>query len=74
MVRLVTKSRIDGEFNGWEGDTIFELVNGQKWQQSTYKYKYIYKYRPEIKIWEDKGQYLLEVEGVDEKLPVRKIT
>lgn len=27
------KSRITGEFSGWEGDTIFRLDNGQIWQQ-----------------------------------------
>lgn len=27
-------SRIDGNFYGWSGDTIFKLVNGQFWQQN----------------------------------------
>ena len=32
----VIESRIDGEFTGWSGDTIFKLRNGQIWQQSSY--------------------------------------
>jgi hypothetical protein len=42
----VIESRIDGEFEGWEGDTIFKLENGQIWQQSSYAYTYHYSYRP----------------------------
>lgn len=34
----VIESRIEGEFEGWDGDTIFELENGQIWQQSSYAY------------------------------------
>lgn len=29
----VILSRIDGEFNGWSGKTIFRLTNGQVWKQ-----------------------------------------
>ena len=29
-----SESRIAGSFNGWRGGTIFELENGQVWQQS----------------------------------------
>lgn len=29
----VIRSRIVGEFRGWNGDTVFRLQNGQTWQQ-----------------------------------------
>ena len=29
----VTRSRIDGRFDGWSGKTLFRLQNGQVWQQ-----------------------------------------
>ena len=29
----VIKSRIDGDFDGWSGKTVFVLQNGQIWQQ-----------------------------------------
>lgn len=32
----VIDSRIEGTFQGWRGDTIFKLTNGQIWQQSSY--------------------------------------
>jgi len=39
IMELVTESRIEGECEGFDGDRVFELVNGQKWQQAIYKYK-----------------------------------
>jgi len=45
------ESHIDGDFNGWEGETIYKLDNGEIWQQSTYHYHYGYAYRPEVVIF-----------------------
>ena len=36
------ESRIDGQFEGWDGDTLFQLSNGQIWQQTQYAYTYRY--------------------------------
>ena len=47
----VIESQIDGEFEGWEGDTMFKLVNGQIWQQSSYAYTYSYAYMPDVMIY-----------------------
>src|SRR4051794_22219483 len=35
-----------GEFTGWNGSSVFQLTNGQVWQQATYDYEYHYAYRP----------------------------
>ncbi len=32
----VIECKIDGAFEGWEGETIVKLTNGQIWQQSEY--------------------------------------
>jgi hypothetical protein len=29
----VIESQIDGDFEGWDGETIFKLTNGEIWQQ-----------------------------------------
>jgi hypothetical protein len=42
---------IDGEFKGWEGETIYKLDNGESWQQSTYHYHYHYAYHPQVIIF-----------------------
>ncbi|WAC08900.1 MAG: hypothetical protein OS130_06885 [Thermodesulfobacteriota bacterium] len=72
-MELKKKSRIVGEFHGWDLDNVYELVDGSKWQQVRYKYKYKYKYRPRAKILKDGSKYMLEVEGMNEMIQVRKI-
>jgi hypothetical protein len=32
--REIVESRIDGEFVGWRGHTVFKLENGQEWAQA----------------------------------------
>jgi hypothetical protein len=69
----VVESRIDGEFQGWDGETIFRLQNGQIWQQSTYAYKYSYKYSPKVVIYRSGAGYRMQVEGVDGTIGVRRL-
>ena len=70
----VIQSRIDGEFKGWEGDTIYKLMNGQIWQQSSYHYHYHYAYSPEVIIYESGGSYKMKVDGDDdEPISVRRL-
>lgn len=66
----IISSRISGEFTGFDGDAIFELDNGQAWQQAEYKYLYKYAYRPRVQITREAGRYFLEVEGVPTKIRV----
>ena len=66
-------SRIAGEFSGWNGDTVFELDNGTKWKQARYQYTYSYKYRPRAQIFQQGGQYLLAVDGMNEMIEVRQL-
>jgi hypothetical protein len=35
-IKNVIETQISGEFKGWDGETIFKMMNGQIWQQSTY--------------------------------------
>jgi hypothetical protein len=72
-MQLITQSRIEGEFEGFDGDRIYTLDNGQQWQQAHYKYRYVYKYRPVARIWNDGGKYTLDVEGMGEIIQVRRM-
>jgi len=67
------ESRIDGEFNGWTGDTLFKLTNGQIWQQAEYNYKYVYKYSPKVKIVNTSSGWIMTVEGVDKSIKVKRL-
>jgi len=72
-LRSVISERIDGEFIGWSGDTIFKLLNGQIWQQAAYSYLYHYAYSPEVLIYEFGGNYKMKVEDVDEIVDVKQV-
>ena len=69
----VIESQIDGEFSGWEGETIFKLTNGQIWQQAAYAYTYTYKYRPNVLIFRSDGGYQMQVEGIDSRIRVTRL-
>lgn len=69
----VIESKIDGEFNGWDGETIFKLTNGQIWQQSSYSYTYRYKYRPSVTIFKSGGVYKMKVDGVEKTINVVRL-
>jgi hypothetical protein len=66
----VIESRIDGEFNGWMGETLFPLQNGQVWQQAVYAYHYHYAYSPAVQIVRSGSQYEMHVEQVDPTVTV----
>jgi len=69
----VIESHIKGDFEGWEGETIFKLDNGQIWQQSSYDYTYHYAYHPEVVIYKTSGGYKMKVDGVDDAIYVRRL-
>jgi hypothetical protein len=67
------ETQIEGTFNGWSGDTIFKLTNGQIWQQASYAYSYHYAYRPEVVIYKAGSGYKMKVEGVDDAINVKRL-
>jgi hypothetical protein len=64
---------IDGDFEGWDGDTVFTLCNGQIWQQSSYDYTYHYAYRPDVLIYQTGSGYRMKVEGVNDTIRVIRL-
>ena len=72
-MELKKETRLDGEFEGFDGDKVFTFVGGEQWRQAVYKYKYRYKYRPKVKLWKDGSKYFLEVEGMNEMIQVRRL-
>ncbi len=69
----VIESRIDGEFTGWDGETIFKLVNGQIWQQAEYAYTYTYKYMPKVTIYKSSSGWKMKVEGMSREIRVTRL-
>jgi hypothetical protein len=67
------ESQIEGDFNGWDGETIFKLTNGQIWQQASYAYTYHYAYRPQVIIYKSGGISRMKVEDVDSTIAVKRL-
>jgi hypothetical protein len=78
----VVESRMVGNFTGWDGDTIFTLMNGQKWQQAPRSFRpssphqaYVgqHIYEPKVLIIPINGTYELFVEGLDQRTRVQRL-
>ena len=69
----VIESEVDGSFEGWKGETIVKLANGQIWQQTEYHYEYDYAYRPEVLVFKSRLGYKMWVEGIDEPVRVQRL-
>lgn len=67
------ESYITDEFDGWDGDKVYELDDGSKWELVSYTYSYSYSYRPKAIVWRDGGRYYLEVANMPEKQEVREV-
>jgi hypothetical protein len=67
------ESSIDGEIEGWEGETIFKLANGQIWQQAEYNYTYFYAYSPDVTIYQTSAGCRMKVEDEDETVVVKRL-
>lgn len=69
----VIETQIDGDFEGWEGETIVKLMNGQIWQQTEYYYYYYYTFMPKVLIYRSGGGYKMKVEGVEKAVSVERM-
>lgn len=68
MYSNTINSRIEDEFEGYEYGNLYELTNGQVWQQISPTYRYSYKYRPKVTI---RNGYMF-VEGMSESIKVQR--
>jgi hypothetical protein len=67
-------SRIIGQFNGWDGDTKFNLENGQIWQQSGNGILKVSMNNPKVTIAKGMfGGFILSVEGYNSKVKVKRV-
>lgn len=66
-------SYIAADFEGWDGDAVYELDDGSRWELVDYQYRYAYQYRPRARVWRDGVHYYLEVAGMAGRPEVREI-
>ena len=67
------ESQIDGDSEGWEGETVITLMNGQIWQQVEYYYHYHYSYMPKVLIYKSGSGYKMKVDGIDKAVAVTRL-
>lgn len=70
---FVIESQIDGDFEGWEGETIVKTTDGHIWQQTTYYYEYRYAFMPKALIFRAGDGYKMKVEGVEKSVEVKQL-
>lgn len=59
------ETHIDGDFNGWDDQTIYKMDNGTIWQQANYYYHYHYAYHPSVLIFPN-GAGICHIKVVDD--------
>jgi hypothetical protein len=69
----VIESKIDDEFEGYEVGNIYKLRNGQIWEQTGGRYRYRYKYAPDVIIVNRGGRYQMQVEGMEDWVTVMRL-
>jgi hypothetical protein len=72
-VPSVIETQVDGEFSGWEGETIVKLIDGQIWQQTEYHYEYHYAYMPKVLVYPSGGGFKMKVEGTSQAIGVQRL-
>ena len=67
-------SRIIGKFDGWTGDTLFRLENGQVWRQSGNGFLKVSLNNPKVTIEKATfGGFRLSVEGYNSRVKVKRV-
>lgn len=69
----IIESQIDGDFDGWEGETIVKLTNGEIWQQSEYYYTYHYAFMPKVLIFKSNYGFKMKVDDVEKPVGVTRL-
>ncbi len=67
-------SRVIGQFDGWTGDTVFRLENGQVWEQSGNGFFKVSMNNPSVTIEKGVfGGFILSVEGYNSRVKVKRV-
>jgi hypothetical protein len=69
----VIESKVDGQFEGWEGNTVVRLINGELWQQTDGHISIAVKIMPDVLIYRSDGQWKMKVEGIPKDVAVERL-
>lgn len=67
---LVRKTKIDGDFEGFDDEVLFKFVDGTYWIQDQCMYWYYYSYCPSVNLLRTNGRFYLQIDGKNKIIPV----
>jgi Thrombospondin type 3 repeat len=70
---VIVESTVSGETTGFDGSSIFQLDNGQTWQQTEFYFQFHYAYRPSVVIYNDGVCSRMKIDGIDRAVCVQLI-
>ena len=70
---MAIETRIEGDFEGWQGGTTWLMENGQVWQQTSRDNHYFYALNPKVVIYRVAGGWKMKVEGDREEVFVKRV-
>jgi hypothetical protein len=70
----VIESQVDGDFNGWDGDTIVNLINGQVWKQNDSIIRAAALNDPKVIIYESGSGHQMKVDRIDKLVRVIQLS
>ena len=70
---MYDRETIKGHTEGYHVSAIFELSNGQVWQQTSDEYEYIYQFMPDVLIDSSGDIGRLRINDMNEWVEVRRI-
>ena len=70
----VIESSVDGEFNGFDGDTVIRLLDGSLWEQTEFYWEWHWAYLPKATVFRSQGGgWKMQVEGIRQAVGVRRL-
>ncbi len=70
---LTARSNIDGSFQGFQHGSMFRLLNGQTWEQTSFHRAPASMATPEATIFDSNGNWMMRVDGMSATVYVRRI-
>lgn len=70
----VIESSVDGEFNGFDGDTVIRLLDGSLWEQTEFYWEWHWAYLPKATVFRSQGGgWKMQIEGIRQAVRVRRL-
>ncbi len=72
--KLIKSTHIREDFEGFDEEMTFELIDGTYYYQKFYKYSSCYLYRPSVNIYKNDSDLIIKVDGMDDFVEVEETT